>query len=150
MAVAEFSRSLPMLLYRALDAVMPRFRAIFNDFGITEQQWRVLRVLKDESGLALRDLATLTAISAPSLVGIVDRLEQAGLVQRDRGSPDRRRVTIRSTDRGRALQAELGPRVAAAYAELMQTLPPRDWIQLVDGLESLVQEADRAREAKPG
>jgi DNA-binding MarR family transcriptional regulator len=46
----EFSRSLPMLLYRTLDAVMPRFRRIFNEFGLTEQQWRVLRVLWQHEG----------------------------------------------------------------------------------------------------
>jgi DNA-binding MarR family transcriptional regulator len=45
MAIDQFTRSLPMMLYRTLDTVMPRFRSIFNEFGLTEQQWRVLRVL---------------------------------------------------------------------------------------------------------
>ena len=137
MAIRDFSQSLPMLLYRALDEVMPRFRRIFNDAGITEQQWRVLRVLLDEPELSLRELAELTVIAPPSLVGVVDRLEKAGLVQRRRADDDRRRVTITASDTGRALQHRLAPVVAATYAELMQSLPPREWLSLVEGLKKL-------------
>ncbi len=36
----DFAASLPMLLYRALHTVMPRFRAIFAESGLTEPQWR--------------------------------------------------------------------------------------------------------------
>ena len=62
MAIEQFSHSLPMVLYRTLDAVMPRFRKIFNEFGLTEQQWRVLRVLWDQQAVTLNRLAALTAI----------------------------------------------------------------------------------------
>ena len=92
MAIRDFSQSLPMMLYRTLDAVMPRFRRIFNQFGLTEQQWRVLRVLIDEPELVVRDLAALTLIPPPSLVGVLDRLEKNGLVRRRRSDRDRRRV----------------------------------------------------------
>ena len=60
MAIEQFSHSLPMALYRTLDAVMPRFRKIFNEFGLTEQQWRVLRVLWDQQAVTLNRLAALT------------------------------------------------------------------------------------------
>ena len=55
MTTQEFSRSLPMMLIRALDAVMPRFRDIFKEFGLTEQQWRVLRVLWEQDEIAFGD-----------------------------------------------------------------------------------------------
>lgn len=137
MAIQAFSDSLPMMLYRTLDAVMPRFRRIFNQFGITEQQWRVLRVLADEPEPALRELAAHTLIPAPSLVGVIDRLEKNGLVARQRCSHDRRRVLIRMTDEGRRLQAELAPLVAQAYSGLMQSLAPREWIRLLESLQKL-------------
>ena len=137
MAIQAFSDSLPMMLYRTLDAVMPRFRRIFNQFGITEQQWRVLRVLVDEPEPALRELAGHTLIPAPSLVGVIDRLEKSGLVARQRCSHDRRRVLIRITDQGRELQAELAPLVARAYTGLMQSLAPREWIRLLESLQKL-------------
>jgi homoprotocatechuate degradation regulator HpaR len=141
MAIRDFTHSLPMLLYRAQDAVMPRFRRIFNEFGITEQQWRVLRVLAEGDDLAVRRLAELTLIAPPSLVGVVDRLQKSGFVHRRNCAVDRRRVLVTATAAGRELNDRIAPKVMAAYARLMQSVPPRDWIRLVEGLELL---ADRA------
>ena len=107
MAIHDFSRSLPMMLYRALDAVMPRFRRIFNEFGLTEQQWRVLRVLWVVNGVSLRELADLTLIPAPSLVGVVDRLQKSGLITRRRSDADRRVVFVVATPAGLDLQQTL-------------------------------------------
>ena len=83
------------------------------------------------------ELAGHTLIPAPSLVGVIDRLEKSGLVARRRSSRDRRRVLIHATERGRQLQAELAPLVARAYTELMQSLAPREWIRLLESLEKL-------------
>ncbi len=74
MAMQEFSRTQPMMLYRALDTVMLRFRRIFNEFGLTEQQWRIPRELWQHEGIVFREFAEITLIPAPSLVGVVDRL----------------------------------------------------------------------------
>ena len=88
MATQSFSGSLPMMLYRALDVVMPRFRRIFNEFGLTEQQWRVLRVLWETEEIAFRELSDITLIPAPSLVGVIDRLAKQRLVDRRRSETD--------------------------------------------------------------
>ncbi len=135
MALYEFSRSLPMMLYRALDAVMPRFRAIFNEFGLTEQQWRVLRVLWEQEEVGLNELADLSLIPAPSLVGVVDRLKKGGLITRRRSEQDRRVVYVVATQEGRDLHERVMPRVRAAYAELMQSMEPREWIRLLELLD---------------
>jgi homoprotocatechuate degradation regulator HpaR len=137
MATQEFSQSLPMMLYRALDAVMPRFRRIFNEFGLTEQQWRVLRVLWEHEDIAFRELAELTLIPAPSLVGVVDRLGKQGLVERRRSDTDRRNVFVFATGKGRELHREVRPRVNAAYTELRQSIDDDEWRQLIRGLERL-------------
>jgi homoprotocatechuate degradation regulator HpaR len=137
MATQEFSQSLPMMLYRALDAVMPRFRRIFNEFGLTEQQWRVLRVLWEHEDIAFRDLSGLTLIPAPSLVGVVDRLGKQGLVGRRRSDADRRNVFVHATAEGRDLQRKVQPVVNAAYAELRQSIDDDTWQQLIYGLERL-------------
>jgi homoprotocatechuate degradation regulator HpaR len=126
-----------MVLYRTLDAVMPRFRKIFNEFGLTEQQWRVLRVLWDEEALTFNRLAALTLIPSPSLVGIVDRMERAELVTRQRSQADRRKVNVVLTSQGVALEDEIMPRVASAYAELKQSVDPQTWEQVVRGLNAI-------------
>ncbi len=137
MAIEQFSHSLPMALYRTLDAVMPRFRKIFNEFGLTEQQWRVLRVLWDEQATTLNQLAALTLIPAPSLVGIVDRLERDQLVNRQRSEADRRKVNVVLTSQGSALEGDIMPRVATAYAELKQSVDPETWDRVLEGLNAI-------------
>lgn len=133
----EFTRSLPMMLYRSLDAVMPRFRRIFSEFGLTEQQWRVLRVLWQHEEIAFRELAEATLIPAPSLVGIVDRLSKNGLAARRRSATDRRHVYVRATEKGQALESEVGPRVDQAYAELRRSVDDKTWNSLISGLERI-------------
>jgi len=137
MAIQAFSESLPMMLYRALDTVMPPFRRIFNEFGLTEQQWRVLRVLWEQDAASHRELAALTLIPAPSLVGVLDRLAANGLIARVRSDADRRHVHIRLTAAGRALEETVMPRVAEIYAELARSLDRDTWQQLAAGLAQL-------------
>lgn len=126
-----------MMLYRALDAVMPRFRKIFNEFGLTEQQWRVLRVLWEHENIAFNELSGLTLIPAPSLVGVIDRLSNNGLVARRRSETDRRNVFVRATKAGSDLERKVRPRVDAAYAELCAAIGVKEWKQLIDSLEKL-------------
>ncbi len=133
----DFTASLPMMLYRALHNVMPRFRAIFAEHGLTEPQWRVLRVLWEREQIAQGELAELTLIPPPSLVGVLDRLARDGLVQRRRSSDDRRNVWISPTAAGRALQTQVMPAVEAAYAELRGSLDNKTWAALKLGLAAL-------------
>ena len=134
----SFSGSLPMMLYSALDAVMPRFRKIFKKFGLTEQQWRVLRVLWEIDSVALQNLAEITLIPAPSLVGIIDRLETSDLVERRRSKTDRRVVYIHATKAGQKLEQKVQPEVDRLYAELQASIDPKTWDRLMAGLENIV------------
>lgn len=135
----EFSTSVPMLLYRALATVMPRFRAIFARHGLTEPQWRVLRVLWEHAEMSPGELAALTLIPAPSLVGVIDRLAHNKLVRRRRSAHDRRSVVISTTAAGAALEAEVMPAVESAYAELKAGLDPQTWTELQQALTALAR-----------
>lgn len=116
---------------------MPRFRVIFNEFGVTEQQWRVLRVLWEHGECAFHVLAEATLIPAPSLVGIVDRLTTSGLVERRRSVSDRRNVSVFATSKGRELEAKVRPRVEEAYTDLRSVIDAGEWQQLINGLDLL-------------
>jgi homoprotocatechuate degradation regulator HpaR len=138
MSVSQFSHSLPMLLYAALDAVMPRFRLIFKEYGLTEQQWRVLRVLWDIEEISHSELAALTLISPPSLVGVLDRLQVMELVVRRRSAIDRRVIYIATSPQGRELRDQIMPAVQQSYFELRDSIDDDVWRSLLDGLEVVV------------
>ena len=133
----EFSRSFPMMLHRALNAAMPPLRAIFSAHGLTEPQWRVLRVLWGYQEIPFRDLAALTLVPAPSLVGIIDRLHTRGLCDRRRSATDRRNVYVLATASGRALEREVMPAVASAYHDLRANLDEATWQGLTRGLAAV-------------
>ena len=100
----KFTDSLPMLLSRALDKVMPHYRSLFQAYDLTNQQWRVLRALWDQKHLTSAEISQITILPTPSLVGILDRLEKKGLIGRLRSIEDRRHVHIIFTQAGRDLQ----------------------------------------------
>src|SRR5690349_9893825 len=62
-----FTKSLPMELLRAREAVMRQFRPALRDNGVTEQQWRILRALAHSGPLEVSALAEATCLLAPSL-----------------------------------------------------------------------------------
>ena len=131
----HFDTSLPMMLYRAVDILMPRFRSIYRQFDLTEQQWRILRVLWEEDSLNVLGLCERTLIPAPSLVGVIDRLEVRGLVARQRNASDRRRVMVAITEEGRGLKETVAPLLADAYRTAQADVTTEVWEQLSESLK---------------
>lgn len=132
-----FSASLPMRLHRALDAVLPPFRALFADYDLTEQQWRVLRVLWEQPGLTQSALSHETLIPSNSLVGVLDRLERRALIVRLRSTSDRRLVHVRATPAGLALGEQIRPKLEPIYAALAARLGAEKLAHLYEALDAL-------------
>ena len=136
-ATPSFERSLVMMLQRALNALLPKFRAIIGRFGLTGTQWRVMRTLWDRDGRSVLELARATLISAPSLVGVIDRLARDGLVERRPCDVDRRRVYVHLTRRGRALEQRVSPLLDEVYAGIERRLDAAEWRALYSALDRL-------------
>lgn len=83
-----------MALLRARELTMGYFRPMLNEHGLTEQQWRVIRVLQEYGELEFHDLSRVAWIQPPSLTGILTRLERAALVRRTRSHSDQRRLHL--------------------------------------------------------
>ena len=93
-------RSINISLLQARDALSSYFRPVLNEAGITDQQWRIIRLLAENGTLDFQDLADQACILRPSLTGILTRLEKARLLVRMKPSNDQRRVFF-ETDRRR-------------------------------------------------
>ena len=52
----KFDKSLPMMLYRTLDVLIPKYRAVFKQHDISETQWRILRVLWEHESCGAAEL----------------------------------------------------------------------------------------------
>ena len=133
----SFDQSLPMILHRTLDAVMPDYRELFARYNLTEQQWRVLRVLWSSKKVTSVELSNRTLIPAPSLVGVLDRLEKKDLVTRVRSVEDRRAVFVVATAQGQALEEEVSPQVAEIDHQLRASVTAEEWRMMEQVLEKI-------------
>ena len=111
-------RNLPLMLLQAREGIFARFRPLLNAVGLTEQQWRVIRALLDYGPLEPRQIGQVCCLSSPSLAGILARMDDLGLVQRERFENDQRRVLVSVTDKGQNLATELAPQIEATYIQL--------------------------------
>lgn len=94
------SRSLPIALLRARERVMGPIRNLLSDANLTEQQWRVLRVVQESGGIDPTQIAEQACLLLPSLTRILQKLDEKGLISRERDTVDRRRQVIRITSAG--------------------------------------------------
>jgi homoprotocatechuate degradation regulator HpaR len=115
-------RNLPLLLLQARERVIAHFRPVLNANGITEQQWRIVRVLLEVPSLEPREIGELCRISSPSMAGVLARMEELGLVTRRRVPRDQRRVRVSLTPRARSLAARMAPVINATYRRIEQLL----------------------------
>jgi homoprotocatechuate degradation regulator HpaR len=108
-------RSLPMALLRARESVMAFFRPELNAAGLTEQQWRIIRVLHEHNDMEFHELARLACVMPPSLTGIVTRLERKRLLRRRKVPSDQRRLHVMLTNDGKARFAAVSRSMEQKY-----------------------------------
>jgi homoprotocatechuate degradation regulator HpaR len=96
-------RSLPIALLRAREKVMGPIRHMLADAGVTEQQWRVLRVLQERGVLDPTEIAAHSCLLLPSLTRILQTLETKGMIARQAHPSDRRKQQIMITEAGQRL-----------------------------------------------
>lgn len=130
-------RNLPLLLLQAREVVLGHFRPLLAQFGLTEQQWRVIRVLHEVHVLEPREICEKCQILSSSLAGVLARMEDTDLVTRSRMRDDQRRVIVRLTPKSRKLFMKLRPLVARQYKLIEQAYGPeliRDLYAVTDRL----------------
>ena len=149
-------RNLPRLLLQAREAVMAHTRPSLREQGLSDQQWRVLRVLGEHAanpgGVETGRVAREAFLLGPSLTGVLTRMERDGLIHRSRCPDDARRTVVRATAQGLALVDMLSQTIEAHYAWVESQLGKAALSRLyalLDELIALEQPADRADADEP-
>ena len=133
----DFSRSLPMSLLRAREAVMRQFRPALREHGLTEQQWRILRALASIEAAEVTELARTAFLLGPSLSRILRDLEARNLIERKTAKTDQRRSMVSISKEGVKLMASVAPSSEAIYAEITQRFGARKLAELQEMLGEL-------------
>ncbi len=135
-----FSESLPITLLRAREATMQLFRPMLADYGLTEQQWRVLRALVAASEpLEVSELAERAILLAPSLSRILAKLEDDGLIDRRPHPSDQRRSLITLSSEGAGLVSTIAPESEQRYNAIEAEFGSERLAHLLRELHDLAQ-----------
>jgi homoprotocatechuate degradation regulator HpaR len=117
-------RNLPMLLLRAREKMMERFRPVIAAHGLTDQQWRVIRALHEHGPLEPRQITEICTISSPSMAGVLGRMEATDLVVKERFADDQRRVRVSLTSASTKLVALISRELEEQYSQLELKVGP--------------------------
>ncbi len=123
---------------RTSDQLQIRFARLLREHGLTPSQYNVLRILRGEGKpLPILEIASRTITVGPGITGLVDRLEQAGFVNRVRCEKDRRVIYVALADHGTKMLAELDEPLAELHQQLLGHLSPDELKELIRLLEKV-------------
>lgn len=116
---------------------MAFFRPSLNEHDLTEQQWRVIRILSQQGELESHQLAHQACILKPSMTGVLGRLERDGIVRRQKSQLDQRRVFVTLTEKGHACFAAMSADMESNYQKIQAQFGEEKMIQLLSLLNEL-------------
>ncbi len=131
-------RNLPRLLLQAREAVLEHFRPGLREHGLTDQQWRVLRVLAERGECDVSTIAEEAFLLGPSLSGVLARMQRDGLILRSANKLDARRQSVRASAKGKRLVGKLAESIEAHYAQMEQALGKAQLMQLYALLDEVI------------
>ena len=132
-------RNLPRLLLQARESVMAHTRPSLREHGLSDQQWRVLRVLGEHGTVETGRVAREAFILGPSLTGVLARMERDGLVRRERDPQDQRRSVVEATPKGLKLVERLSRTIEEHYRWMEKSIGKQKLAALYDLLDEVIE-----------
>jgi DNA-binding MarR family transcriptional regulator len=126
-------------IVRTADVLLQALTATMKPYQLSPTQYNVLRILRGAgaAGVSCKDIAARLVARDPDITRLMDRLEQRGLIVRDRCKEDRRIVTHCLTQAGSDLLNELHLPLESLNKQLTRGVKAGDLRQLVDALEQI-------------
>lgn len=115
------------------DTMMP----VCQQFGLTLQQMHVLVELTRTPGLTAGQLSDRAGILRTNFSSVCRKLEDRGLIERQRNAEDKRSLQLRVTDQGRELLADVDREVHRRYGAAFESESPETFETIVAGLKAL-------------
>ena len=127
-----------MLLLRAREKMMERFRPLLTANGLTEQQWRVIRTLNENGPMEPRQISDICTISSPSMAGVLARMEAMELITKERFADDQRRILVSLTKKSIGLVRVISKDLEVRYRELERVVGPEVVERVYSAIDDLL------------
>ena len=137
-------RRLPLLLRRAWYGLNQAFRRRIAHLDITPDQFTVMRTLRENEGIRQRELTELMTSDPNTVASLLERMEKAGLIQREEHQRDRRAHRLTLLPLGRRKYEAAREIAVALQAEVLSAIPEDSREEF---LEQLAQVADACKDS---
>ncbi len=138
----EEIREIVYLIRRLMQAGELYTKELSKKYQISAPQLHCLLTLHENGDIPPSQIARHIMVKSSTVTGIIDRLEQKGLVRRVRNSPDRRVITIELTESGKELARHAPPPIQQKIIDGVKKLPKSEIDKIVDGLNMLTHMLD--------
>jgi DNA-binding MarR family transcriptional regulator len=130
-AILSIARTAALIEHSGSDALKP--------FNLTITQYNVLRILRGAGpeGLCRNEVGERLVTKVPDVTRLLDRMEAAGLIVRERGETDRRLVATRITDKGLKLLEKIDRELPAIHARQIGHVGQKRLRELISILEEI-------------
>jgi DNA-binding MarR family transcriptional regulator len=120
-------------LLKTVDYVNRISTETMEPYGVTSQQYNILRILRGagKEGLPTLEIASRMLVHSPGVTRLIDKLEKKKLVTRKRSSSDRRVVRCTITGKGRDLLKKMDQPVTEMNCRIVQNLDQQDLKKMI-------------------
>jgi DNA-binding MarR family transcriptional regulator len=118
----ELEQCLNFALTKAQQSVHQLFKAELAPYGVTPGQYAFLKCLWDENGQTAKQLAERLFLDGSTVTGVLDRLDQKGLITKQADPKDRRALQINLTEKGRELEEPLTKVIEETNRKVLRNL----------------------------
>ena len=141
----DLQENTALAILRAAQRLQYAMNGFFQEFGITSQQYNVLRVLalRGDPTMPVYSIRAYLLESVPDISRMISRMERDGLVQRHPCPSDKRVTHVQLTEKGRDLQSRVDARV---LSQIHTLVPSSDQ----PSLQSIQRYLDGVAECPPG
>ncbi|ABI67617.1 MarR family winged helix-turn-helix transcriptional regulator [Syntrophomonas wolfei] len=133
----ELDQCLNFVLTKAQQSVHQLFKAELIPHGVTPGQYSVLKCLWKDNGQTVKQLAEHLYLDSSTVTGILDRMEQKGLIKKTADPKDRRALQVLLTEKGQALEEPLSQAILNANKKALQEMNDKEYESLKELLHKL-------------
>ncbi|MDD3879227.1 MAG: MarR family transcriptional regulator [Syntrophomonas sp.] len=133
----ELDQCLNFVLTKAQQSVHQLFKAELMPYGVTPGQYSVLKCLWKDNGQTVKQLAEHLYLDSSTVTGILDRMEQKGMIEKKADPKDRRALQVLLTEKGQALEEPLTQAILNANKKALRQIDENQFESLKELLHKL-------------
>ncbi|MGE7610509.1 MarR family winged helix-turn-helix transcriptional regulator [Peribacillus frigoritolerans] len=135
----ELKDCMNFLLSASQNKVFKYFSKLLEEYGVTPAQYGVLNCLWREGQLSPKQIGEMVYLEAPTVSGILDKMQKAELIERSVDPKNRRNVLVMATQKSKEIRDEVEVATIRLNNKVLQNLSDNDKVVLKKALNTIIK-----------